>query len=228
MLKIWLFIAISSLVLLGYAHFLQVYLFMKPCEQCVYLRFAFFVIAFSGLLGILSVNFLQKFSILRNLTQILAYILGFWGVFLGVKHALALDKLHSALKNADPFGVSGCSQTPHFPFGLPLHSWFGALFEPNGVCGLDTPFVPAEKATDLSALQALFVGTSEQNFTDGLYSEGWYLVPQAEFLSMAQGCLLVFLVFGVVLLASFLLWGKGHLKPATLALCGAFALIIWA
>ncbi len=208
MLKIWLFIAILSLALLGYAHFLQVYLFMKPCEQCVYLRFAFFVMAFSGLLGILSVNFRPKFSILKNLTQIFAYILGFWSVFLGVKHALALDKLHSALKNADPFGVSGCSQTPHFPFGLPLHEWFSALFKPSGVCGLDTPFVPAEKAADLSVLQALFVGTKEQNFTNGLYSEGWYLVPQVEFLSMAQGCLLVFSAFGVVLGVSFLLWGK--------------------
>ena len=199
MLKIWLFITLFSLVLLGYAHFLQHYLFMKPCEQCVYLRFALLVMTFSGLFGILSVNFRQKFSFLKNLTQIFAYILGFWGVFLGVKHGLRLDKLHTALKEGNPFGVSGCSQTPHFPFGLPLDRWFASFFKPDGVCGLDTPFVPAEKALDLSTLQALFVGTSEQDFTNGLYSKGWYLVPQFEFLTMAQGCLLVFGAFGGLL-----------------------------
>ncbi len=208
MLKIWLFIAVSSLVLLGYAHFLQHYLFLKPCEQCVYLRFALLVMAFSGLFGILSLNFSQKFSILKNVAQIFAYILGFWGVFLGVKHALRLDSLHTALKDGNPFGVSGCSQTPHFPFGLPLDRWLASFFKPDGVCGLDKPFVSAEKALDLSPLQAFFVGTNAQNFTDGLYSKGWYLVPQFEFLTMAQGCLLVFGAFGVILGACLLLWGK--------------------
>lgn len=274
MMKIWAFILLLSIASLLYAHFLQNYLFMRPCEQCVYLRFAMCVMVLGAIFGLFgdviskkwlkfspqslnklniqnkktttnshktpnlksqnfqnssqnsslnsqnlnpknsyenSQNFRQiprkNFSyFLTKFCQILAILLSFFGIYLGFKHAFLLNKIHAALKNNNPFGVSGCSQSPHFPLSLPLDELIPSFFAPNGACGMDAPFVPSK--ANLSTLQSLFLGTFEQNFTDGLYSNGWYLVPKFEFLNMANACALIFGAFAVLLMLKFALYIK--------------------
>lgn len=216
--QIWLFLSLMCVAMLCYSHFfLQEYILMKPCEQCVYVRFAMCVIAFAGLLAFFFSN--------NKALKALAYALCWWGVYLGFTHSFLLEKIHRAFKEANPFGISGCSHTPHFPFALPLDSLFPSLFRPNGICGLDTPLIEAENALNLSLLQRFFIGSAENNFTDGFYSKGWFVLPQFEFLSMAQSCLLVFTVIAVGLGVSFCLWGTKNFKYALCAIFLLFALI---
>lgn len=317
-MKTWAFILIIAAFSLLYAHFLQEFLFMRPCEQCVYLRFAMCVMILGSIFGLLgeffgrkalnlgvlksenlglnsqnlntqnsnlseSLNtqnakfsenlntknlefsknlnaqnaefsdlnensplsktqnlhgdFNAKFKnqslsenpaknqalnssqnlgsnfaqIFAKFLQILAFLTSFWGVYLGFKHAFLLNQIHAALKSGDPFGVSGCSQTPHFPLSLPLDKLAPSFFTPNGACGLDAPFVP--EGADLNALQSLFLGTLTQNFTDGFYSNGWYLVPSLEFINMATACALIFGLFAVILVVKFTLFARRNLKP---------------
>lgn len=226
---------------------------MRPCEQCVYLRFAMCVMILGSIFGLLgeflgrkalnlgilksenlglnsqnlnaqnsnlsenqALNSSQNLGsnpaqIFAKFLQILAFLMSFWGVYLGFKHAFLLDQIHAALKSGDPFGVSGCSQTPHFPLSLPLDKLAPSFFAPNGACGLDAPFVP--EGADLSALQSLFLGTLTQNFTDGFYSNGWYLVPSLEFINMATACALIFGLFAVILVVKFVLFVRCNLKP---------------
>lgn len=191
---IWLFLGIASVLLLCYAHyFLQIYLFMNPCEQCVYIRFALLVVAFSAFLALCGL-------------KIFAFILSFWGIFLGIKHSLLLSQIHQAMQENNPFGINSCSQNPNFPFSLPLEKLYPSLFQPNGICGLDVSFVNFEE--NLSSLQSFFIGTADNNFTNGLYSKGWYLVPQFEFINMAQGSLLVFALFALLCALIFFAFAK--------------------
>ena len=216
--SLWLFLCLMSVIMLCYAHFfLQIYLFMKPCEQCVYVRFAVLIIAFGSFLALLipKIKFLKAF----------AFGLCFWGVYLGFKHAFLLQKIHRLFKESNPFGMSGCSHNPHFPFALPLDSFFPSLFRPNGACGLDTPLIPVENTSKLSTLQKFFVGSIENNFSDGFYSKGWYVLPQFEFISIAGACLLVFGVFLFALGVNFYLWGRKNLAYALCAVVFTFALI---
>lgn len=280
-MKTWAFILIIAAFSLLYAHFLQEFLFMRPCEQCVYLRFAMCVMILGSIFGLLGeflgrkalnlsilksehlglnsqnlnaqnvefsdlnenspllkaqnlhgdfkanfknqslsenpaknqvLNSSQKLGLnFAKFLQILAFLMSFWGIYLGFKHAFLLNQIHAALKSGDPFGVSGCSQTPHFPLSLPLDKLAPSFFAPNGACGLDVPFVP--EGADLSALQSLFLGTLAQNFTDGLYSNGWYLVPSLEFINMATACALIFGLFAVILVVKFVLFVRRILKP---------------
>ena len=51
----WVVIAFLSVALVVIAHnVFQVWLYMKPCEQCVYIRFGFLVIALGALFPILA------------------------------------------------------------------------------------------------------------------------------------------------------------------------------
>lgn len=215
--SLWLFLCIMSVAMLCYAHFfLQIYLFMRPCEQCVYLRFAICVVACGSLIALISPK--------NEFFKAFAYGLCFWGVYLGFKHSFLLQKIHRAFKESNPFGVSGCSHTPHFPFALPLDTIFPSFFRPNGACGLDTPLIPTERSSKLSTLQSFFVGSMENNFTDGFYSKGWYVFPEFEFISMAQACLLAFGVFALGLGVNFCLWGRKKFIYALCAVALTFAL----
>ena len=217
----WLALFALCVLSLCYAHFfLQEYLFMRPCEKCVLVRFAFCVIALGAFVAFIAPQ--------NKLLKALAFALCAWGVAFGAKHSLALHHIQQAFKENNPFGVSGCSHAPHFPFGLPLDTILPSFFRPNGVCGLDTPIIPAENAINLSAVQRFFVGSVENNFTEGFYSKGWFLLPQFEFISMPQACLLLFGALALALGVGFVVWGKKNLSYALCAFVVAFGLICFA
>lgn len=187
---LWLLMAFLSALLVAVAHFLfQEYGFMKPCEQCVYIRYAFVIIALGGIICAIKPS---------NLTlKTIGYILAFYGAIRGVMFSLTLDKIHKAINGDEFFGVQGCSLIPHFDFNLPLHIWLPALFSPSGDCGIDAPIVPSDVI--LQGFQKAFVE---------FYSDGWYLIPSLQFGSMAQCCLFAFiicLVFLSAMLASFII-----------------------
>ena len=185
---LWLLMAAVSMALIIIAHTLfQHYIYMAPCEQCVYIRYAFFCMVFGGLIAAINP---------KNIAlKIIGYVLAFWGIARGIVFCIKLNAIHKAVHGDDPFGVQGCSAEPTFDFGLPLAKWFPDWFLPTGDCGYDNPIVP--DGTVLSSLQQWFV-----NF----YNEGWYLIPKYHFMNMAQACLLAYLVCLVCLGAMFVCW----------------------
>ncbi|MDR3346480.1 MAG: protein-disulfide oxidoreductase DsbI [Campylobacteraceae bacterium] len=182
---LWLLMAFCSIFLVIIAHSLfQHYIYMAPCEQCVYIRFAFFCMFFAGLIAAIN----PKVLVLK----IIGYVLAFWGVWQGIVYSGKLNAIHKAVRADDPFGVQGCSAEPTFPFNMPLDRWFSDWFKPTGDCGYDNPIVPDDAV--LSSLQQWFVD---------FYSEGWYLLPEYHFINMAQACLFAFVLCLVLLSIMF-------------------------
>ncbi|WP_148824074.1 protein-disulfide oxidoreductase DsbI [Campylobacter concisus] len=177
----WAILVFVSVALVVIAHSLfQNYAYMPPCEQCVYIRFAFLCMALGGVIAIINP---------KNLLFALAgYLFAFWGAVQGIMYSVKLAKIHDAVHGDDPFGVQGCSTEPHYPFGLPLEKWAPDWFMPTGDCGYDSPMVP--DGAVLSDLQKSIVD---------LYADGWYLVPSSKFMSMADCTLLGFGICFVVL-----------------------------
>lgn len=174
--------AFGSLFLVFLAHFFfQIYLFMPPCEQCVYIRFAFFCMAIGGLVASIEP---RKISL-----RAVGYIFGFGGSLQGIIYSYKLNLIHKAIRDNNPFGLEGCSLAPTFPFSLPLDRWFPSLFLPAGDCGYDNPILPDE--VKLSKIQQYFVN---------LYSDGWYLFPSSHTINMAQCTFVVFLLSAIVLI----------------------------
>lgn len=188
---LWLLMAIVSLALILVAHYLfQDYAYMQPCEQCVYIRYAFFMMLFAGVIAACN----PKNIVLK----IIGYILGFYGIIIGIGYSLALNKIHHAAHSDDPmamFGVQGCSAEPTFHFGLPLDKWFPDWFAPTGDCGFDSPVVPDGIVPE--GLRKLVID---------FYADGWYLLPSHKFMNMAQACLLVYVICLIVLLAMAAGW----------------------
>ena len=177
----WAILVFVSVALVVIAHSLfQNYAYMPPCEQCVYIRFAFLCMALGGVIAIINPKNL--------LFALVGYVFAFWGAVQGIMYSVKLAKIHDAVHGDDPFGVQGCSTEPHYPFGLPLEKWAPDWFMPTGDCGYDSPMVP--DGVVLSDLQ--------KNIVD-LYADGWYLVPSSKFMSMADCTLLGFGVCFVVL-----------------------------
>lgn len=160
--------------------FFQNYLFMRPCEQCVYVRFAFCILIFSFI-----------FLLFKRI-QFLGFSLAFFGIFYGLKASFKLMQIHSALLLNNPF-LASCSTYPSFAFNLPLDRLFPSLFLPTGICALDAPTPPSD--VNLSALQEFFID---------FYSQGWYLVPKFEFMSMAEASLFIFSLILLVVFIFFL------------------------
>lgn len=184
-LKIHAFSFFISFFALAYAHFfLQNYLFMRPCEQCVYIRFAMCVVLLGSILGLLGA-FLKSYFL-----NFLALLLLVLGVILGFYHSFLLAEIYSALEAGNPFGISGCSSEARFLFNLPLSEYFPKLFKPSGICGLESAFV--SESAHLSRLQEFFIGTRADDFTSGIYSKGWFLIPSARLINMAQACFILF------------------------------------
>ena len=189
----WAILVFVSVALVIIAHSLfQNYAYMPPCEQCVYIRFAFLCMALGGVIAIINP---------KNLFfALVGYLFAFWGAVQGIMYSVKLAKIHDAVHGDDPFGVQGCSTEPRYPFGLPLEKWAPDWFMPTGDCGYDSPMVP--DGAVLSDLQ--------KNIVD-LYADGWYLVPSSKFMSMADCTLLGFGICFVVLalmLVSKLLYFK--------------------
>ena len=184
--KPWLILAFFAVFLVVFAHAVfQKWLFMEPCEQCVYIRFAFVVVAIGAL-----VVALKPSSLVISLTGI---ALAFYGAIYGLLCSVKLAKIHTAMHSEDMdaiFGLEGCSTNVHYPLGLPLDSWFPEWFAATGECGIDTPVVPANAV--LNAFQSYWID---------LYNAagGWYLVPPLKWLNMAE-CCAVFSVLFILLL----------------------------
>ena len=186
----WIVIAIlsASLVLIAHNVF-QVWLYMKPCEQCVYIRFVFLCMTFGCLFPIVFPKSLA--------CRIISYVCGVYGCIYGIMCSLKLDSIHRAIHSDDldaMFGMQGCSLEPHYPFGLPLEKWAPDWFLPTGDCGYDNSDVPM--GTVLSPLQESIIN---------MYNDagGWYLIPSMKFMSMAQCCLLGFTVALLIYIVLF-------------------------
>ena len=83
---LWLLMAIAMGALIILAHsFFQIYLYMAPCEQCVYIRYAMFVMVIGGLVAAIN----PKNIILK----LIGCVMAFYGSILGLKfspiHCLA-------------------------------------------------------------------------------------------------------------------------------------------
>ncbi len=115
----WVVIAFLSVALVIIAHnVFQVWLYMKPCEQCVYIRFGFLVIALGALFPIIAPKAFWS--------KIVATVLGCYGAIYGLMCSIKLSNIHHAIHSDDldaMFGMQGCSLEPHYPFGLPLEKW---------------------------------------------------------------------------------------------------------
>lgn len=187
----WALIIFLSCLLVVIAHnVFQIWLYMKPCEQCVYIRFAFLTIALGGL--VIFIN--PKSLILKSV----GLVLQVYGAVYGIMCSVKLNTIHHAVHSDsmdDVFGMQGCSLTPHYPFGLPLEKWAPDWFLPTGDCGYDTAVVPDG-----------VVLSDAQRFLIDMYNsaDSWYLIPQLKFMSMAQCCLLA---FGVALTMAVTLLG---------------------
>ena len=185
---LWLLMAGAAMALLLTAHNLfQHYVYMAPCEQCVYIRFAFFCMFFGGVFAALYPK--------QIILKLIGYGLGFWGIIQGIMYSIKLNTIHHAAHGDDPFGVQGCSAEPSFPLGLPLAQWFPDWFNPTGDCGFDNPIPP--EGIELSALQQWFID---------FYADGWYLLPQYHLVNMAQACLFAFVLCFMLLSAMFVSW----------------------
>ena len=190
----WLWFIVGSVAVLAISHFVfQRWFLMPPCEECVYIRFAFFALAVGALIPLLT----PRFFVMR----LLGYIAGFAASAYGIFHALTLMAIHSALRSSDPtalFGVKMCSLTPAFPFELPFDAYLPALFKPEGPCGADVPVVPPE--TVLGDWQASVIAQIQD-------AGGWYLFPWWQTGSMAECALVIFALVFLWLLSAVLLEG---------------------
>ncbi len=186
---LWALMVFVCLALVFVAHFIfQEYAFMRPCEQCVYIRYAFLVMALGGIIALLN----PRNAVLKTI----AYVLAFFGAIRGVMFSVKLNGIHHATHSEDAmFGVQGCSTVPNFDFGLPLDKWFPSLFAPTGDCGFDYSTAPSDLVLE-----------GFQKWLVELYADGWYLVPSAQFGNMAECCLLAFLMCLVALSAMLISW----------------------
>ena len=191
---LWIVMAIAMGALVVVAHsFFQVYLYMKPCEQCVYIRFAMLVMAAGGIIAAIN----PKVLVLK----VIGVVFALYGAVTGLQYSIKLNGIHHAAHSDDLdalFGVQGCSAEPSFPFGLPLDKWMPDMFRPTGDCGYDAPYVP--DGTVLSSIQEWWVS---------LYTaaDGWYLIPPVKFMNMAQACGLAFGICLIVFIIMIAAWG---------------------
>ena len=168
---------------------------MKPCEQCVYIRFGFLVVALGALITVINP---------KNLTlKLVGLVVSVYGAVYGLMCSFKLSAIHHAIHGDDMeavFGMQGCSLEPKYPFGLALEKWAPDWFLPTGDCGYDTAVVP--DGTVLS---------SAQQFLINMYNsaDSWYLIPAWKFMSMAQCCILA---FGVALIMVVCLTGSSLWK----------------
>ena len=91
---LWGLMVFVCLALVAVAHFLfQEYGYMRPCEQCVYIRYAFIVMALGGIFALINP---------RNVAlKIIAYILAFYGVIRGIMFSVKLNAIHHAAHSED-------------------------------------------------------------------------------------------------------------------------------
>lgn len=183
--RLWIYIGIFMLFCVGVAHFIfQNYLYMRPCVQCIYIRYYMIIAGF----GAIFIAIFYK--------QILLYIFGIlvfsYGAICGLLESLKLNTIHQAIANANPFGVKGCLDRPIFELKIAWDEIMPSLFKATGQCGLDMPMVPTDIRLD--TIQEYFIT---------LYQDGWYLIPSLKLINMAQISIIIFsvaLILGLILL----------------------------
>lgn len=200
----WWACAFCCFALVGISHlFFQNYLFMRPCEQCVYIRYAFVALGLGGVILGLGFQCKKKQNLASGvffIAKILGFLVTFYASIRGIMYSAFLLQVHHALNSSDfaessemieeaIFGLQGCSMKPRFDFGLPLDEWLPSVFAPTGDCGQDFALPPSDMV--LAPLREYFVEA---------YSQGWYLLPSVKFGTMAECCLLAFGI-GLVLIS---------------------------
>ncbi|WP_181881758.1 disulfide bond formation protein B [Helicobacter sp. MIT 14-3879] len=177
----WISIIILCVSLILISHlFFQKYLFMQPCEQCVYIRFDFCIIIIGSILALIKSVFFR----------VISYVVVFYGVIQGILDSFYLRRIYKALHSQsidDIFGLQGCLLEPKFPFNIALDKY--NLFKVSGDCGYDNPIIPQNISLD-----------SIQEFFINIYSNGWYLIPKYQILSMPETCLIIFSVLFLALI----------------------------
>lgn len=170
--SIWLWMAALSILVLAFSHFiLQGYLMMRPCEKCVYVRFAVLVCAIASLIRFFTPSRMKALGL-----GVDALFLA--GCAYGIANAVAL--LDAEARNTCSLDALGIE----FPFGLPLHEWIPSLFAPKGICGESLPVVMDGQALD--SLQSYLIG-------EYLQTGGWYLIPSLKLGSVAGCSLFLFI-----------------------------------
>ena len=165
--SIWLTIMIICALLLTFAHLiLQQWLYMSPCEQCVYIRFSLVVILLAA--GIVCL-FPKSLTI-----KSIGCLTGLTASYYGMRCSLLLQRIHDALRSDDIntlFGLDDCSMKPRFPLDLPLQDWFPTWFMPTGECGIDLPVVPS--GAMLGGLQQHLIKTYESEVVPDSWTKNW-------------------------------------------------------
>ena len=113
-------------------YYFQEHLGQRPCEMCVYIRFAMMCIAvFAFIAAIYPKN---------TIVKLIGYVGSFWAIVQGFLWSLNLEMitLDRLRPDYNPF-TSTCSiGTASYPFGLPMHEWFPSHFMQTGICGEDS------------------------------------------------------------------------------------------
>lgn len=126
---VWLLLAVTALSLEIFSWaFFQTFLDLKPCELCVYIRFAMLAICLGAAIAAIRPG--------AFVLRIIGYALTFWWTVQGFLWTLQLQ--HENIMASDPDWISPCSAIPDFPFGLKLHQWLPSHFQPQTTCGSDS------------------------------------------------------------------------------------------
>ena len=175
-LSFWIGMAIIPIALLLISHFVFVkWLYMRPCTECVYIRFAFFLCA---------IFFLWAIVLYR--THYIRYVISAMScgaILYGMQHSIALmstESLGSCAYSAEPFTLYG------------FETLFPTLFKPTGECGFTAPLPPTGVSFD--GLQGYLINLYTQ-------ADGWYLIPQWHFGSMAGSTFVI--LFGLLVLVTY-------------------------
>ena len=190
--KLWLYNGFFTLFCVAVAHFiLQNYLYMRPCVQCVYIRYYMII---SGFASILILIFYRQIWIFMA-----GFLLFIYGIICGILEALKLNAIHKAILSSNPFGVKGCLDKPIFELNIAWDKILPSIFKATGQCGLDMPVVPLDVKFD--PIQAYFIE---------LYQDGWYLIPPLKLINMAQISIIIFSIALILGLVSLILRVKGR------------------
>lgn len=131
--SLWIMGGLVALTLeLVAVYYFQEYLGQRPCEMCVYIRFAMIAIAiFSFIAAINPKNIIVK---------LIGYIGSFWAMIKGFLWSLNLEviTLDRLRPDYNPFTSSCSINEAFFPLGLPMHKWFPSHFMQTGICGEDS------------------------------------------------------------------------------------------
>ena len=140
-------------IMLGTAVFLEASAFyfqfgmgLNPCELCVYQRLAVLLLGVAAMIMLVAP---------RNiLVRGAGYVVWISGALYGLRYAVQQIESYA---DFNPF-FSSCNALPTFPFELPLHEWWPAMFMPTGLCGQDDwTFLSLNMANWMSIIFGVYI-----------------------------------------------------------------------